>query len=129
MKIDATMVLVNLITKENIQERVPGQKDLAEGDKPEMRDMLAGNTIASALLHQNAVAVDGQKPKPENVLQRYKLAQKFVAAGDAAKAEGAKKDAGLVELDAKEATSIQEVVCTVFASGTISGQLCALLNG
>lgn len=123
MKIDVNEVIVNRISGQNMQEAAPGQdlQELRAANKaPEMRDMTVGSVIAASLLHPAAAQSDGQSPKPENVRERYKLANRVL---DALEGDGA------VELSAKEATLVQGAVCTVYTQAAVSGKICELLDG
>lgn len=123
MKIDVNEVIVNRISGQNMQEAVPGQdmQELRVANKaPEMRDMTVGSVIASSLLHPAAAQADGQSPKPENVRERYKIANRVL---DAMEGDGS------VELSAKEATLVQGAVCIVYTQAAVSGKICELLDG
>jgi len=123
MKIDVNEVIMNRISGQSMQEAVPGQdlqKIRETGEPPEMRDMTVGSVIAASLLHPAAAVGDGQHPKPENVRERYKLANRVIDAIDAD---------GTVELSAKEATLIQNAVCVVYTQAGVSGKICELLDG
>ncbi len=123
MKIDVNETIVNRISGQNMQEAAPGQdlqKLRESGNAPEMRDMTVGSVISASLLHPAAAKVDGQAPQPENVRERYKIANKVLDAMDS----GVK-----VEFSSKEATMIQEVVCMVYTQAAVAGKICQVLDG
>lgn len=132
MKIDVMQPIVNLMSGKPVKENDPTQDMEAkqESQAPlDKRDLIVGNALASALLHPNAVSLDGQRPKPDQVRKRYQLARKCLDTVEAGSKKGAKPADKSVSLSAEEAKMCQDCVCIVYTSGSISGPLCDILDG
>lgn len=117
MEINVKEVLMNFVTRQPLEERVPGSDD-PKSTQP----LTVGSALVTSLVSPTAQGPAG-KTKPDEARMKYKLAKRVMDLIDDDDSDGK------LEITATEAQMLQELVCNIYTSATVAGQLVDILDG